>query len=111
VQTDTTYLLIDDTLTQGGTFAALASYIRQSGGHVLGAFALTGKQYSAKLNLDPATLQQLQDKYGEIENDFKASTGYGFAALTQSEARTLANFKPPESVRDRIIAAGNENGG
>ena len=111
VQTDTVYLLLDDTLTQGGTFAALASHIRQSGGQVVGAFALTGKQYSAKLSLDPAILQQLRDKYGDIEHVFKTATGYGFSALTQSEARTLVNFRPSESVRNRILAAGDESGG
>ena len=110
VRTNTDYLLLDDTLTQGGTFAALASNIQQSGGNVIGTFALTGKQYSAKLMLDPETLQQLNDKYGDIEHDFKAATGYGFAALTQSEARALAHFRPAESVRDRILAAGNEEG-
>lgn len=111
VRTDTTYLLLDDTLTQGGTFAALAAHIRQSGGQVIGALALTGKQYSAKLILEPATLQQLREKYGDIEHEFKTATGYGLSALTQSEARTLASFRPSESVRDRIIAAGNEKSG
>lgn len=71
---------------------------------------MTGKQYSAKLALNPITLQQLRDKYGDIEHDFKAATGYGFAALTQSEARALANFRPAESVRDRILARGDEEG-
>lgn len=103
------YLLIDDTLTQGGTFAALASHIQQQGGHVVGVFALTGKQYSAKLKLDPALLGQLIDKYGDIEHEFRAATGYSFQALTQSEARTLAHFKPSESVRNRILTAGNES--
>lgn len=108
VLTSTAYLLLDDTLTQGGTFAALASHIRQAGGRAVGAFALTGKQYSAKLKLDPVTLQQLRDKHGDIEHDFRTATGYGFAALTQSEARTLTNFRPAEFVRDRIFAARDE---
>jgi hypothetical protein len=110
VQINTAYLLLDDTLTQGGTLAALASHIRQGGGQVVGAFALTGKQYSAKLRLDPVTLQQLRDKHGDIEHDFRTATGYGFPALTQSEARTLTNFRPAESVRNRIFAARDEKG-
>jgi adenine/guanine phosphoribosyltransferase-like PRPP-binding protein len=40
-------LLVDDTLTQGGTFAALASHIKEGGGNVVGAVGATGKQYSA----------------------------------------------------------------
>ena len=34
-----TYLLVDDTLSQGGTFAALASHIQLGGGKVIGAVA------------------------------------------------------------------------
>lgn len=107
VQTNVDYLLLDDTLTQGGTFAALASHIQQSGGYAIGAFALTGKQYSAKLQPEPDILKQLKDKYGDIENEFKSTTGYGFNGLTQSEARTLTNFRPSDAVRDRILATRN----
>lgn len=102
------YVLVDDTLTQGATFAAMASHIEENGGHVLAVVALTGKQYSAKLKTSPETLQRLRDKYGDIEPAFRAATGYGFDALTQSEARYLASFEPAQSVRDRVIAAGNE---
>lgn len=98
------YLLLDDTLTQGGTFAALASHIEANGGHVVAAVALTGKQYSAKLALSPETLTALREKHGDLESDFRAATGYGFDALTESEARYLTNFKPATAVRDRILA-------
>nr|HPQ95425.1 PLxRFG domain-containing protein [Thiolinea sp.] len=102
VQAGTRYLLLDDTLTQGGTMAALAAHVRQNGGVVAGAMALTGKQYSARLRLDDALLKKLREKHGEIENEFRDVTGYGFEALTQSEAQTLAHFRPPEQVRIRI---------
>ncbi|UJS26292.1 PLxRFG domain-containing protein [Thiothrix winogradskyi] len=98
------YLLVDDTLTQGGTFAALASHIQQSGGVVAGSVALTGKQFSATLKPSDEILSKLRTNYGDIENAFREATGYGFAALTQSEARYLANFTPVESVRSRILA-------
>lgn len=98
------YLLLDDTLTQGGTFAALASHIQSGGGNVVGAVALTGKQYSAILRPSPETLSALREKHGDLENDFRAATGYGFDALTESEARYLTNFKPADAVRDRILA-------
>lgn len=104
------YILIDDTLTQGGTFAALASHIEENGGKVVGIVALTGKQYSAKLTPNPETLQRLREKYGDIEQDFRAATGYGFDALTQSEARYLASFEPAQSVRDRVLAARKQDG-
>lgn len=100
------YLLVDDTLTQGATFAALASHIQQGGGRVVGAVALTGKQYSAKIEASDKTLQQLRAKHGDLEDDFRAATGYGFDALTQSEARYLANYEPAQRLRDRIAAEG-----
>lgn len=98
------YLLLDDTLTQGGTFAALASHLQQQGASVLAALALTGKQYSARLNLDGTLLEQLRNKHGELESTFQTITGYNYAALTHSEARTLYNFKPAEQVKQRILA-------
>lgn len=100
------YILVDDTITQGATFASLASHIRQNGGHVLGVIALTGKQYSAKIQPSTQLIEQLRAKFGDIEPQFQAATGYGFDALTESEARYLTNFKPPDTVRARIIEAG-----
>lgn len=100
------YLLVDDTLTQGGTFAALASHIREGGGTVAGVIALTGKQYSATIQPSPETLASLRQKHGDLENEFRAATGYGFDALTQSEARYLARYEPAQRLRDRIVEAG-----
>ena len=104
------YLILDDTLTQGGTFAALAGHIEAGGGRVIGAVALTGKEYSAKLRPSDETLSALREKHGNLENDFRAATGHGFDALTQSEARYLTNFKPADGVRDRILAEGRRRG-
>ncbi|WP_315128084.1 PLxRFG domain-containing protein [Comamonas antarctica] len=100
------YLLVDDTLTQGGTFAALASHIREGGGTVAGVIALTGKQYSATIQPSPETLAALRQKHGDLENEFRAATGYGFDALTQSEARYLARYEPADRLRDRILDEG-----
>lgn len=98
------YLILDDTLTQGATFASLAAHIEAGGGRVVAAVALTGKQYSAKIQASADTLASLREKHGDIETDFRAATGYGFDALTESEARYLANFKPADTVRARILA-------
>ena len=110
VQAGQDYLLLDDTLTQGGTFAALAAHIEAGGGRVVGAVALTGKQYSSKIALSKDTLQELREKHGDIEPDFQAATGYGFDALTESEARYLANFKPADILRTRIAEEGRRAG-
>ncbi len=103
------YLIIDDTLTQGGTLAQMKTHIEDNGGRVLGAVALTGKNYSRKLSLDPSTLVEVRGKYGEIEPWWRENFGYGFEGLTQSEARTLLTFDKgqlsPEQLRDRVAAA------
>ena len=104
------YLILDDTLTQGGTFAALVGHIECGGGRVIGAVALTGKQYSAILKPTPATLSVLRAKHGDLETAFRDATGHGYDCLTESEARYLANFKPAYAVRDRILAAAGHRG-
>ncbi len=105
-----TYVLVDDTITQGGTFAALASHILDAGGKISAVVALTGKQYSAKIIPSSDLLSNARDLYGDIESDFRAATGYGFDALTQSEVRYLAKHSDAESVRNRIIEAGRKAG-
>ena len=108
VETTKPYLLVDDTLTQGGTFASLASHITQNGGQVAGLFALTGKQYSAKLTPPSDLIAQVREKFADVEPAFRAATGRGFDSLTESEARHLVKHKSPESVRDRISEAGRQ---
>lgn len=98
------YVLVDDTLTQGGTFAALASHIEQNGGRVAAVVALTGKQYSSRLGAQAADIERLRTTYGDLEDAFRRATGYDFGGLTASEARYLANFRPTDVVRNRILA-------
>lgn len=104
------YLLVDDTLTQGGTFAALAGFVEDGGGRVIGAVALTGKQYSAKLALSDTLLEQVREKFGDIEEAFRAATGHGFDSLTESEARYLVSHDAPDAIRDRVLAQGRSGG-
>jgi len=106
VERDADYLLVDDTLAQGGTLAQLKTHIEDNGGRVVGVFALSGKQYSAKISLDNATLNDVRAKYGSIEDWWKGELGYGFEGLTQSEARYMLNSGlSPEALRDRVAAA------
>lgn len=100
------YLVVDDTLTQGGTIAQLKTYIEDNGGRVVGAFALSGKQYSAKISLDAQTLTNLREQYGAIEPWWRSELGYGFDGLTESEARyILKSGISPDALRDRVAAA------
>lgn len=108
VRTDKPYLIMDDTLTQGGTLANLKGYIENRGGEVLAATALTGKQYSAKIAIDSSTLEQLRDQYDGtgLEAWWHNRFGYGFDSLTESEGRYLLRAKEADKVRDRVTAAG-----
>lgn len=103
------YLLLDDTLTQGGTLAQLKTHIEDAGGKVLLVSALTGKDYSRKIALSPETLGRLRDRFGSIENWWRDTFGYGFEGFTESEAAYLLKLRgdpTPESIRDRVVAGG-----
>lgn len=110
VEAGRSYILLDDTVTQGGTFAALEQHIVDGGSKVIGSIALTGKSYSSKLKLSNETLSKLRAAHGQVENEFRAETGYGFDELTESEARYLASYKPASAVRDRITSGRLSNG-
>ncbi len=109
------YLLIDDTLTQGGTLAQLKTHIEDAGGRVVLATALTGKAYSRKLALSPDTLASVRDRFGSIETWWRGQFGYGFEGLTESEARSILSLDrkrlSPDGLRDRIAAAGVRGAG
>ncbi|MGY3959601.1 LPD38 domain-containing protein [Aeromonas popoffii] len=108
VRTDKPYLIMDDTLTQGGTLANLKGYIENRGGEVLAATALTGKQYSAKIAIDSSTLEQLREQYDGtgLEAWWQNRFSYGFDSLTESEGRYILRAQDADKIRDRIVAAG-----
>lgn len=62
---------------------------------------------SARIELPQDLLEQVRAKFGDIESDFRAATGYGFDALTESEARYLARHDSPQRIRNRISEAGS----
>lgn len=98
------YLLVDDFVGQGGTLANLRGFIESNGGLVVGAIALTGKSYSAKLALSPARLKSLRTKHGQLESWWSERFGYHFDALTESEARYLERTEDADTIRDRLVA-------
>ena len=100
------YFLVDDFIGQGGTLANLRGFVESCGAKVLGATALTGKGYSAKLSLSEETLRGLKGKHGtELEQWWVAAFGYGFERLTESEARYLTRADDAHSKSARIAAA------
>ncbi len=98
-------IILDDTLTQGGTLANLKGYIGQFGISTLLATTLTGKNYSSVLAIMPETLTNLRGNYNELEPWWIEFFGYGFDCLTESEARyILYSKKDANFIRNRIIA-------
>jgi hypothetical protein len=103
------YILIDDFIGMGGTFANLKGYIESRGGHVIKTVALTGKPRSSTIGLKQATLDKLRSKYGsELELWWQAIFGYGFAELTESEANYLIRTESFDTIRDQIIKAAEQ---
>lgn len=106
------YFLVDDFIGQGGTLANLKGFLESCGANVIGATALTGKAYSAQLQLTAATLQALREKHGqELENWWIVTFGYSFECLTESEARYLTRADHADTIRTRIIAASRKGSG
>ena len=105
------YLIVDDFIGQGGTMANFRGHIMQNGGHVIGSVALTGKPYSAKLALSDQQLGELRDRHGGLEDWWRERFGFGFEALTQSEARYLARTADADTIRNRIAEAGQGQDG
>lgn len=100
------YFLVDDFVGQGGTLANLKGFVETSGGSVLGAVALGGKAYSAKLRLHRGTLEGLRRKHGaQLEEWWIATFGYGFERLTESEARYLTRSDDAHAIPERLAAA------
>lgn len=107
VEPDVDYVMVDDFIGQGGTLANLPGLLESSGGRVVGATVLTGKPYSAKIALADETLDLLRKKHGnEIENWWQEHFAFGFDCLTESEARYLLRTPDVDTIRNRIVEAG-----
>ena len=105
VRKNTSYLLVDDFVGQGGTLANFRGHFTRAGARVLGACVLTGKPYSAKLSLSETNFSLLGAKYGHtIDNLCRALFGFPADCLTESEARWLAKAESLDAVRIEILA-------
>lgn len=103
------YILLDDFVGMGGTYANLRGYIEHLGGRVLSCAALTGKPRSTILSLKAETLKSLRDIYeAEFETWWRDQFGYGFEGLTESEALYLIRAGDADVVRDRLSEAAQE---
>lgn len=103
------YLIVDDTLTMGGTIASLRGYVEKNGGEVVGASVMTAHPGALNLPVKQSKLNAIEAKHGTAVNDFwKEVFGYGIEELTQGEAGHINAAASLDSIRDRITTARNE---
>lgn len=105
-QSGLNYVLVDDFIGQGGTLANLRGHILRQGGHVLGATALTGKDYSARLASTDEQIVELRSKHGHLEDWWRHRFGFGFECLTASETRYLCRTSSSERIVEQLEKAG-----
>jgi hypothetical protein len=88
------YLLIDDVLTTGGTFAALRSFIIRNGGNITAVTALAHQSgRHQKFRVASGTLRSLNKLYGkEFEGFWAGAIGHGVECLTEAEGKILIQF-------------------
>ena len=103
VQTGKSYLIVDDTLSVGGTIATLKGYIENNGGKVIGSTVMTAHALKVDIPIQPNMLQSLQQKQG-LDEYWRNEFGYGVDKLTQQEAGHLR--KPTlEQIQERVQEA------
>ncbi|MFP9138728.1 phosphoribosyltransferase [Devosia sp. XGJD_8] len=117
VDPDCVYVLVDDTCTLGGTFAALRSYILAKGGTVVAVTALShmnGK--SVPFGIADGTANMLVSRYSEeISAFWIEEVGHGIECLSELEGSFLvewqgyggkrAGTEPLQQLRDRLVEA------
>ena len=103
------YLIVDDTLTMGGTIASLRGYIENRGGHVVGAAVMSAHKGALDLAVKPKLLSAIGEKHGPNMNQYWQETfGYGIDQLTQGEAGHLRSAASVDEIRNRITTARSE---
>ncbi|MCX6908390.1 MAG: phosphoribosyltransferase [Verrucomicrobia bacterium] len=113
VEQGRTYILFDDVVTSGSTFATLKNYIESHGGKVVATSAMASTSdgqtgYGGDLALKPETLAALR-KHFTPDNLDATLREYDIApnhkALTNSQARYILSFRGLDSFRARATEA------
>lgn len=98
------YVIVDDVVTLGGTFAELADYIQANGGEVAGFVALVNATRGSTMRPSTAQLAELTKR--GLDDPIRQLFGIDPHALTRPEAGYLASFRGPDTLRARAHAAG-----
>lgn len=96
------YLIVDDTLTLGGTLAALRGYIESRGGKVVLASTLTGFQDRNIITPTPAMLAGIRAKHPDLPKWWNDEYGFPLEHLTQGELGHLKAAPSLDAIRDRL---------
>lgn len=88
------YIIVDDVVTTGGTFAALRSFIVRNGGTVAITSAFAHKTGTdQRFAVARQTLESVRSIYGaEVAGYWRETMGHGIECLTEAEANLLARW-------------------
>jgi hypothetical protein len=105
------YILIDDTLTMGGTLSDLRGFVLHAGGQALGAAVAVAHEGALNLPIRPQMVENIYRKHGvqKTEDFAHEQWGYGIECLTQGEAGHLYKAVSLDALRDRFAAARDEH--
>ncbi len=103
---DRAYIILDDTLTMGGTLASLRGFIVNRGGKAAAGAVMTAHEGALDLAVKPKMLQDICRKHGsEMDQFWRSFFGYGIDQLTQGEAGHLKGAETVDAIRRRIVTA------
>lgn len=88
------YIVLDDVVTLGGTFAALRSHILRGGGRIAAITALAhANGHDFRLSITDATLSQLVCEYGpKLITYWSQTFKHSLADMTEEEGLLLLNY-------------------
>ncbi|MBW2094199.1 MAG: DEAD/DEAH box helicase family protein [Deltaproteobacteria bacterium] len=105
------YILVDDVVTQGGTFAEQRHYIENDGGKVVATTSFGTAQYGAKLAVTPESIAAIERRFGRAETEAllrEYDIAGALEALTQGQAQQILKFSSLNNLRNRIVEEGYE---
>lgn len=104
----TSYVLVDDVVTSGGTLAAMRQHVEESGGRVVAITALAAAAYANVVAITAGTLQRLYAKFPGAEldtllKDLKIAPDR--TDLTNSQANYVLKFSTVDALRRALEKA------
>ncbi|MBV1702925.1 MAG: hypothetical protein KGQ46_14010 [Hyphomicrobiales bacterium] len=109
VEAGADYLLVDDHVGFGGTFANLRGHIEANGGHVLALTALTETGGGKEIAVRSGTLSVLCSKHGsDLDHFWRAIFAHGLDCLTNIEAGYLCRVESFDAIRNRLAEAAEQ---